>query len=1322
MTTAVHLAFAAAGTLLLWRAAIRVAQGAPDEAVAAALPLAVLLATAFGSLGAVVAGRAGAMGGSAPSAPAVSGAGASTGRRSAAARALTLDAITWGMAAWWLFVMTLGPWTRELGGVSLVAIAAARLAPTALAVASMRAPAWLAFVVALGAYGALAVWLPAASLPLGDQVHYLLAADGLLRGSLDATLDAGLFRSILGIAPGPADVATHVADTPLGPRPIQGYAMPLLLLPGWALFGRLGAHLTMAAVAAWASYQTFLILRDLSRLAPDQRPKTEPVEERQSNGLKDRVPPILPYGAAGLSWLMASFLAPMPLLATHLYPNAVGAALIATAFRFGFTAPVLRPALAAALLALTLFLTPRDGLALLVLLPFLLWRVANITQFGWWMHQIGSRRPRPLNEPAPPASASSHTWPVRKIALAVGAVLLLAVGSNALLYGLPLPYAGYVFGTAQAQELTREGSITPRIWLGLPAILFDRTFGLAGTAPWVFIGLLGLVPLLRLERADRRVLLPAALTVGASVLALSFFRLWEGGYAPPNRYFVDVLPLWTPFVAFGLATAGGRMRFKRGGELVDRLPLAWLVRSGVAIVIFASALATLVLNGIPTTALNTAFDHQVRDAFGRILGWDPLGWLPSFQPTTADWVASAYLRLVPAAAVAAALVWLGFRASRAPVPPAPLSVALAPQAVTKSVGTSQETDRAAALWLGVNAVGIGLTALATWQPWTAGGADPVPEALLRKWLPLALALATAGTFLVGRLVGPDARASLLRRHFLVYAVPPALMLLEHTGAQLVLNGQRGALYLAVAVLFALNALAALWGALDPLRDRGTAPDRLTDPRAAPLTDRGVALHLALVGLVAFLIVLPYDRAIMLTASDEPHYLLISQSIIRDRDLDLRNDYAGDYSAFYPGRLPDMHGIEIGSAVYPIRDLGLPVLSAIPFAVAGRVGVLVLMCLVGAALVLQLYLLLRDLRFAPRVAFLAVATTALTHPILTYTTQIYPELLTALVFVSVARLLRAGAAATVRELAVASALVALLPVLSTRAWPIAVGCGLVVAYAALRPAWEARRAATGTVRSSLVRLAAAALPFAAIVAVLSFVNWRMFGVFLPSAGYYLIREQQQVLAYAPHVGAAGLFFDRVFGLIPRAPVYLLGFLGIAALVRRARPWDEAAAERELRGHGPELAVLALGGGLSLLYIANIAYWWADGSPPSRYLLGAIPLLVAAVAGGWEIVLGATGRIRAPLSWLAWALAIASAAIAYVYAMQPNTRYDLVGEIRATGSSGRLFGFIDEKVGLDPAQLFPSLVVIDATMAALAAVWVALAVALVWLGRRAPAASS
>ena len=93
---------------------------------------------------------------------------------------------------------------------------------------------------------------------------------------------------------------------------------------------------------------------------------------------------------------------------------------------------------------------------------------------------------------------------------------------------------------------------------------------------------------------------------------------------------------------------------------------------------------------------------------------------------------------------------------------------------------------------------------------------------------------------------------------------------------------------------------------------------------------------------------------------------MTQSLVVDRDVDLRNQYdSGAYHAFHAPVLEDRHIIQVGEAQYPIRDLGLPLLSTLPFAIAGRVGVLVLMCIVGAALAAQLYLACRDFGIAQR---------------------------------------------------------------------------------------------------------------------------------------------------------------------------------------------------------------------------------------------------------------------------------------------------------------------------------------------------------------------
>jgi hypothetical protein len=578
-----------------------------------------------------------------------------------------------------------------------------------------------------------------------------------------------------------------------------------------------------------------------------------------------------------------------------------------------------------------------------------------------------------------------------------------------------------------------------------------------------------------------------------------------------------------------------------------------------------------------------------------------------------------------------------------------------------------------AAFAAASAVALAITFVAVSQSWVAD-VDDVARSLVTRWLPFALVVATLLTAVVAIHLDDAQRQSFLLRHFALYLTVPALLLLLRLGP--VSNGELGVVYIGIAFALALHALAGVWSAFDRL------------------SDRRVALLLGVTMLAVGFVILPYDRSVAPTASDEPHYLIVTQSLVLDHDLDLANDYAGTrYFEFYPEKLPDIHGIVVGNAIYSIRDLGLPLLSVVPFAIAGRTGVLAMLCLVGALLAVQLFLMLRDLRFDQRVAFLAVAATVFVHPILTYTTQIYPDLIAALVFVTAARLLSRGMLASTRELALASGLTGTLPWLSTRAWFVAVGLGLVIGYCALRPRRDlARRVA-----------AAGALPFAALVLALSYLNWREFGIFIPSAGYFLLRDYQPVLVYTPWVGTIGLLFDGAFGLIPRAAVYLLAFLGVAALWRRAR-----------RGHAPEIAALALPWALSFLYIASIAYWYADGGPASRYLLATLPLLVAAVAGGIETIL-AVQRGRDVLVGIVAALVAWSAFVTYVLAVLPELRYDYAPDIRA-GALARLWLLLGRIIRPDPESFFPVMLRLNAEGIALALVWVAIAAALVVIGVR------
>ena len=553
-----HALFGLAATFVARRALEQqwVTDLAPDAWVAAALRVGVPTAIALGTMLAIGAGL--------------------LGRDTW--RSFRDDAISAFASFVALFVLAVGPLSRDAMGVLVVAIVAMRIGPWAYWAARRGAPPAYIFALAFCFYAPLAGWRVAASLPFGDQVFYLLSAERLAHFDFDATIDPQRFFEILGVEPNGIDQLTHIVHAPAGARLVQGYALPAVLAPGAAAGGEVGATLVIALFAAWASLETWRLLGDTA-----------------------------PHPSGRIAWALVTFCAPLALAAVHIYPNAVGAAFVASGYRYAFTARHARPLIAGVLLGATALLNPRDGFVLALLAPFALLLPGRLRFFAG-------------------AAAS----------------VIVAALVSLVTFGLPVPYAGYLFATSAIGLVQSEPTWTFRFWIGLPAILFDRVFGIAGTAPWMLISAIGSVPALR---RDRR-LLPGAVAVVASVFLLSLFGLWEGGYAPPNRYVVDVLPLVAPFVAFGLASARGVV-----------------LRTLCGILIAMSALSTALLLAIPSAALNTAFEDKPRALVARAIGLDPLAWLPSFQPLTPDWSIAAYTRLVPLVIAVALLAWFGARRS-----------------------------------------------------------------------------------------------------------------------------------------------------------------------------------------------------------------------------------------------------------------------------------------------------------------------------------------------------------------------------------------------------------------------------------------------------------------------------------------------------------------------------------------------------------------------------------------------------------------------------------------------------------------------------------
>lgn len=348
---------------------------------------------------------------------------------------------------------------------------------------------------------------------------------------------------------------------------------------------------------------------------------------------------------------------------------------------------------------------------------------------------------------------------------------------------------------------------------------------------------------------------------------------------------------------------------------------------------------------------------------------------------------------------------------------------------------------------------------------------------------------------------------------------------------------------------------------------------------AGLADALLFLLLAVVGL---------RYAGRLQASgDEPHYLLMAQSLWQERDLDLRDNYQRqDFLDYTPGPLlPHYAAPRRDGRPYPAHSPGLPLLLAPVYAAGGRRACVIVM--VGLAALLarearRLALSLARNQSASVLAWLAAAGA----PVFFYSFHIYTEVASGLALALGVRLLTSDAVAPRR--AVAGALLACaLPWLHVKMVLGAVALGAI----ALARLDRAARTAFWTT---------AGLGAAGFLAYYQSV----FGSPSPLAIYGGVPAD--VARSAPLQALIGLFLDRSFGLLPYAPVFLFALAGIPALSGKPR------AES-----GPLLAA-------AFAVLAPCLFWrmwWGGQCPPARFLVPLVPFLAALLA------LGVAGRPRA-----------------------------------------------------------------------------------------------
>jgi len=315
------------------------------------------------------------------------------------------------------------------------------------------------------------------------------------------------------------------------------------------------------------------------------------------------------------------------------------------------------------------------------------------------------------------------------------------------------------------------------------------------------------------------------------------------------------------------------------------------------------------------------------------------------------------------------------------------------------------------------------------------------------------------------------------------------------------------------------------------------------------------------------------------SGDEPHYLLITYSILEDGDLRVQNNYVeADYQHFYRGKIG--RHLAVGTP-YSVHGIGLPLLLVPGYAVAGMSGVVVTLAFLGTLLVGSIFRVGRHLGVSEEAATLAAFAFALTSPALFLCVSAYPELPAAVVVMVVFARLSSQAPAGLYVALGFSTLVGTLPFLHMKFLPLAIV--LWFALAVRLPSRGAR----------------VAVGVGACVGAIAFVVffYCTTGSFDPTASY----GRQRIFMSGIPIGLAGLLFDQEYGLAVFAPVYLLGLVGLVTLVRR-HPFLGVVSVCVL-------AAVALPGAAHPL-------WSGGNSPPARFLFPALPLVALAIGCLWS----------------------------------------------------------------------------------------------------------
>jgi hypothetical protein len=385
--------------------------------------------------------------------------------------------------------------------------------------------------------------------------------------------------------------------------------------------------------------------------------------------------------------------------------------------------------------------------------------------------------------------------------------------------------------------------------------------------------------------------------------------------------------------------------------------------------------------------------------------------------------------------------------------------------------------------------------------------------------------------------------------------------------------------------------------LSPTRRRfaiGFSPHAM-DPRHG--TVAAFALTLAILFVLA-----PWVAANWPITGDEPHYLLVTQSLLADGDIHMANNYvSGEWLRFHDAPWLDPHvSARSDGYWYPVHEVALSIILLPGYALAGRLGAIWVLNLVAALVAANTWRLTYELTKHRGAAWFAWAAATLTIPLLPYAYAIYTEIIAALLVVLAARTLVRDEPLSLGHWGALGFCLVALPWLVVRFLPLSLGIlVLIVARAVFR------KEATALCWLALVLAAALGLLANSTLTGALYGESSAMGASSAGRGSATLAQLIDPLNHLDSL--TGWLMDQRMGLLVLAPIYATALAGWLVLWRRDR-WKAAVL-------GLLIAALYASLGFTRFQVR-----W--GISP-RYLVAVLPLAGGLVGAAWH-------ALRVPLA--------------------------------------------------------------------------------------------